>query len=83
MYIPSLKVFYAGRGPRGFLGDAVCFLNWLFSHGAILVYDITDEDSFQKVKNWVKELKKMLGDDICLCIAGLFTYCTIFIGNKK
>lgn len=40
------------------------------SHGAILVYDITDEDSFQKVKNWVKELKKMLGDDICLCIAG-------------
>ncbi|KAG7232683.1 hypothetical protein INR49_008227 [Caranx melampygus] len=22
------------------------------SNGAILVYDITDEDSFQKVKNW-------------------------------
>lgn len=22
------------------------------------------------MKNWVKELKKMLGDDICLCIAG-------------
>lgn len=40
------------------------------SQGAILVYDITDEDSFQKVKNWVKELKKMLGDDISLCIAG-------------
>lgn len=40
------------------------------SHGAILVYDITDEDSFQKVKNWVKELRKMLGDEICLCIAG-------------
>ncbi|XP_064613731.1 ras-related protein Rab-21-like [Liolophura sinensis] len=40
------------------------------SNGAILVYDITDEDSFQKVKNWVKELKKMLGNDICLCIAG-------------
>ncbi|XP_065072037.1 ras-related protein Rab-21-like [Rhopilema esculentum] len=40
------------------------------SNGAILVYDITDEDSFLKVKNWVKELRKMLGDDICLCIAG-------------
>nr|XP_002119635.1 ras-related protein Rab-21-like [Ciona intestinalis] len=40
------------------------------SNGAILVYDITDEDSFQKVKNWVKELRKMLGQDICLCIAG-------------
>ncbi|XP_045132094.1 ras-related protein Rab-21-like [Portunus trituberculatus] len=40
------------------------------SHGAILVYDITDEDSFQKVKNWVRELRRMLGDDICLIIAG-------------
>ncbi|GFN93721.1 ras-related protein rab-21 [Plakobranchus ocellatus] len=40
------------------------------SNGAILVYDITDEDSFQKVKNWVKELRRMLGSDVCLCIAG-------------
>jgi len=40
------------------------------SHGAILVYDITDEDSFHKVQSWVKELKKMLGADICLVIAG-------------
>ncbi|XP_065837807.1 ras-related protein Rab-21-like [Oscarella lobularis] len=40
------------------------------SNGAILVYDITDEDSFQKVQKWVKELRKMLGNDICLCIVG-------------
>lgn len=40
------------------------------SNGAILVYDITDEDSFQKVKNWVKELRKMLGNEICLSIVG-------------
>lgn len=40
------------------------------SNGAILVYDITDEDSFVKVKNWVKELRKMLGQDICLVICG-------------
>uniref|UniRef100_A0AAY5F5K9 Ras-related protein Rab-21 n=1 Tax=Electrophorus electricus TaxID=8005 RepID=A0AAY5F5K9_ELEEL len=40
------------------------------SNGAILVYDITDEDSFQKVKNWVKELRKMLGNEISLCIVG-------------
>jgi len=40
------------------------------ANGAILVYDITDQDSFQKVKSWVKELKKMLGPSICLCIAG-------------
>lgn len=40
------------------------------SNGAVLVYDITDEDSFQKVKSWVKELRKMLGSDICLVIVG-------------
>ncbi|CAK1554940.1 unnamed protein product [Leptosia nina] len=40
------------------------------SNGAILVYDITDQYSFVKVKNWVKELKKMLGSDIVLAIAG-------------
>lgn len=40
------------------------------SNGAILVYDITDEESFQKVKSWVKELKKMLGNEITLAIAG-------------
>eukprot|EP00043_Microstomoeca_roanoka_P019128 m.211807 g.211807 ORF g.211807 m.211807 type:complete len:197 (+) comp16942_c5_seq2:185-775(+) len=40
------------------------------SHGAVLVYDITDQDSFQKVKNWVRELKKMLGNNIVLTICG-------------
>jgi Ras-related protein Rab-21 len=38
--------------------------------GALLVYDTTDSDSFAKVKNWVKELRKMVGQDIVLCIAG-------------
>jgi Ras-related protein Rab-21 len=41
-----------------------CFL------GAILVYDITDRNSFLRVQNWVKELRKMLGKDIELAIAG-------------
>eukprot|EP00053_Salpingoeca_punica_P007099 m.65621 g.65621 ORF g.65621 m.65621 type:complete len:211 (-) comp13999_c0_seq3:304-936(-) len=40
------------------------------SQGAILVYDITDQDSFGKVKNWVKELRTMLGNDVCLVICG-------------
>lgn len=40
------------------------------ANGALLVYDITDADSFTKVKNWVKELRKMLGSEICLVIAG-------------
>ena len=35
-----------------------------------MVYDITDAESFEKVKNWVKELKKIVGDNICIAMAG-------------
>ena len=40
------------------------------SHGALLVYDITDADTFEKVKAWVRELRKMVGEDIRICVAG-------------
>ena len=40
------------------------------SDGALLVYDITDQQSFERVQSWVKELRKMLGKDIVLCIVG-------------
>ncbi|KAH3764688.1 Ras-related protein Rab-21 [Pelomyxa schiedti] len=40
------------------------------AHGALLVYDITDKESFDRVQVWVKELRKMLGNDIVLSIAG-------------
>lgn len=40
------------------------------SHGALLIYDITDEHSFEKVKLWVKELQRMLGDSVVLMIVG-------------
>ncbi|XP_002133801.1 ras-related protein Rab-21 [Drosophila pseudoobscura] len=40
------------------------------SDGALLVYDITDQDSFQKVKSWVRELKQMRGTEISLIIVG-------------
>lgn len=34
---------------------------WLMSVvGAIIVYDITDMHSFEKVKTWVDELRKFL-----------------------
>uniref|UniRef100_A0A6U4HT06 Ras-related protein Rab-21 n=1 Tax=Hemiselmis andersenii TaxID=464988 RepID=A0A6U4HT06_HEMAN len=38
--------------------------------GALLVYDTTDAESFAKVKSWVKELRKMVGESIVICIAG-------------
>jgi len=38
--------------------------------GALLVYDITDEESFKKVRTWVKELRRIVGEDIDITIAG-------------
>lgn len=40
------------------------------SHGALLIYDITDENSFKKVKVWVKELQRTLGNSAVLYIVG-------------
>ena len=40
------------------------------SNGALLVYDVTDPDSFSKVKVWVKELRKILQNNVCLTIVG-------------
>ena len=38
--------------------------------GALLVYDITDGESFAKVRSWVRELRKIVGNDIVIAIAG-------------
>jgi len=42
--------------------------------GAILVYDITDQSTFDRVKSWTKELRKMVGDNTKICIT--------IVGNK-
>lgn len=38
--------------------------------GALIVYDITDQDSFTKVNAWVKELRKYLPGETPIVIAG-------------
>jgi len=40
------------------------------ANGALLVYDITDRESFNKVRNWVHELRAEQGMQIQLVIAG-------------
>jgi len=37
---------------------------------AILVYDITSFESFESVKNWVKELRTNVSNDVVLAIVG-------------
>lgn len=38
--------------------------------GALIVYDITDQDSFTKVNTWIKELRKYLPGETPIIIAG-------------
>ena len=40
------------------------------AHGAVLVYDITDKESFNKVRNWLKELHSVVGESISVCVVG-------------
>ena len=38
------------------------------AQGAVIVYDITDVDSFQRMSDWVKELRNQLGNGIPIII---------------
>ncbi|KEG12794.1 small GTPase [Trypanosoma grayi] len=40
------------------------------ANGALLVYDITDGDTLEKVRQWIKELRAVVGDQIRLVICG-------------
>ena len=43
---------------------------YLDAHGAIIVFDLTNENSFSKVKFWIDELKSNAPRDIVYCILG-------------
>jgi small GTP-binding protein len=40
------------------------------AHGAVLAYDITDKESFDKVKVWLKELHQVVGENIHVVVVG-------------
>ena len=43
---------------------------YLDAHGALIVYDLTNEQSFQKVRFWMEELNSNAPRDIIFCIIG-------------
>jgi len=43
---------------------------YLDAHGAIIVFDLTNEQSFHKLKYWMDELNSNAPKDIVLCILG-------------
>ncbi|CAJ0605520.1 unnamed protein product [Cylicocyclus nassatus] len=40
------------------------------SQGALLIYDMTDQRSFERAKIWLKELQRALGDSVVIMIIG-------------
>ena len=40
------------------------------SHGIVLVYDITDRESFNNINNWVSEVKKNAGSNVVMLLVG-------------
>lgn len=40
------------------------------SHGIVLVYDITDKESFNNINNWVSEVKKNAGSGVVMLLVG-------------
>lgn len=40
------------------------------AHGAVLTYDITDKESFARVKVWLKELHQVVGENISIVVVG-------------
>lgn len=40
------------------------------AEGALLVYDVTDPDSFRKAKVWADELRTVVGSGVALAVAG-------------
>ena len=54
----------------------VSFLRFTFSLiisisiGALIVYDITDQDSFNKMSQWVKELRQQVGSELPIIVVG-------------
>jgi len=40
------------------------------AHGIIVVYDVTDKDSFDNVKQWMNEIEKYAQENVCRLLVG-------------
>ena len=50
------------------------------SHGVVLVYDITERESFNNISNWINESKKFAGNNIVRILVG--NKCDLNEGRK-
>lgn len=40
------------------------------SNGILLIYDITNQNSFKNIRNWVSQIKESLADEACIVLVG-------------
>ena len=40
------------------------------AHGIVLLYDITNKVSFENVRNWLKQIKEEVDDNVCIILVG-------------
>ena len=40
------------------------------AHGIILIYDVTNKDTFESVRNWIKQIKEEVNDNVCIILVG-------------
>ena len=40
------------------------------AHGIILTYDVTDENSFKNIRNWVKQIEQNAQSNVCKVLVG-------------
>ena len=61
------------------------------SNGAIILYDVTDNESYGKAKMWIQELRNILGNTVCfenfklkykLILFNQKKVCIALVGNK-
>ena len=38
------------------------------SHGMVLIYDVTDKNTFENIRNWIKEIKLVASDKVCIIL---------------
>ena len=40
------------------------------AHGIILLYDVTEKKTFENVRNWIKQIKEEVNDNVCIILVG-------------
>ena len=49
---------------------SICRSYYKGSHGIIFAYDITDKQSFRDIENWVDDVERIVGKDVCKVLVG-------------